>query len=164
MSTLQQQFHELAKNFKGKEVEKVVQQILESDLYITSEFLNCPNIQALKSGNKYYIRGYCRDKWGLFYSEIQEVEVFDVPTNSRVDIPLEDALGSIDIDEDLTYYFNKLLPVIGKNVIAFIPLEAVLTPNCSVRFSFSSFIFSIMSSRRRLTSSRHPSRSPLTRS
>ena len=55
-----------------------------------------------EEGNKYYIRGYCRDKWGLFYSEIQEVEVYDVPTNSRVDIPLEDALESIDIDEDLT--------------------------------------------------------------
>ena len=54
MSTLQQQFHELAKNFKGKEVEKVVQQILESDLYLTAEFLNCPNIKNLKQGNIYY--------------------------------------------------------------------------------------------------------------
>ncbi len=54
MSTLQQQFHELVKNFKGKELEKVIEQILESDLYITSEFLNCPNIQALKTNNKYY--------------------------------------------------------------------------------------------------------------
>jgi hypothetical protein len=54
MSTLQQQFNELIKNFKGKELEKVVQQILESDLYITSEFLDCPNIKALNKGNKYY--------------------------------------------------------------------------------------------------------------
>ena len=54
MSTLQQQFHELAKNFKGKEVEKVVQQILESDLYLTAEFLDCPNIKNLKQGNVYY--------------------------------------------------------------------------------------------------------------
>ena len=54
MSTLQQQFHELVKNFKGKELEKVIEQILESDLYITSEFLNCPNIQALKTNKKYY--------------------------------------------------------------------------------------------------------------
>ena len=55
MSTLQQQFHELIKNFKGKELEKVIERILDSDLYITSEFLNCPNIQALKAGgNKYY--------------------------------------------------------------------------------------------------------------
>ena len=49
MSTLQQQFHELVKNFKGKELEKVIERILESDLYITSEFLNCPNIKALNS-------------------------------------------------------------------------------------------------------------------
>ena len=54
MSTLQQQFHELVKNFKGKEVEKVIERILESDIYITSEFLNCQNIKALKTGNKYY--------------------------------------------------------------------------------------------------------------
>lgn len=54
MSTLQQQFHELVKNFKGKEVEKVVQQILESDLYLTAEFLDCPNIKNLKQGNIYY--------------------------------------------------------------------------------------------------------------
>ena len=27
-------------------------------------------------------------------------------------------------DEDLTYYFDKLLPVIGNNVIAFIPLDS----------------------------------------
>ena len=54
MSTLQQQFHELVKNFKGNELEKVIERILESDLYITSEFLNCPNIKALKPGNKYY--------------------------------------------------------------------------------------------------------------
>ena len=54
MSTLQQQFHELVKNFKGKEVEKVIERILDSELYITSEFLNCPNIKDLKAGNKYY--------------------------------------------------------------------------------------------------------------
>ena len=54
MSTLNQQFQELCKNFKGNQLEKVVEQILESDLYITSEFLSCPNIKALKAGNKYY--------------------------------------------------------------------------------------------------------------
>ena len=27
-------------------------------------------------------------------------------------------------DEDLTYYFNKILPIIGNNVIAFIPLDS----------------------------------------
>jgi len=55
MSTLNQQFLVLCKDFKGSsQLEKVIEQILESDLYITSEFLSCPNIQALKSGNKYY--------------------------------------------------------------------------------------------------------------
>ena len=54
MATLNQQFLELCKNFKGKELEKVIERILESDLYITSEFLSCPNIEALKAGNKYY--------------------------------------------------------------------------------------------------------------
>ena len=54
MSTLKQQFLELAKNFKDKKKKKVIEQILESELYITSEFLSCPNIDALKSGNKYY--------------------------------------------------------------------------------------------------------------
>ena len=54
MSTLRQQFLELVKNFKGNELEKVIERILESDLYITSEFLSFPNIQALKAGNKYY--------------------------------------------------------------------------------------------------------------
>ena len=54
MSTLQQQFHELVKNFKGKELEKIIERILESDLFLTSEFLDCPNIKNLKAGNKYY--------------------------------------------------------------------------------------------------------------
>ena len=54
MSTLQQQFHELVKNFKGKELEKVIERILDSNLFITSEFLSYSNIQALKAGNKYY--------------------------------------------------------------------------------------------------------------
>ena len=54
MATLNNQFHELCKNFKGNELEKVIERILDSDLYITSEFLSYPNIKALKSGNKYY--------------------------------------------------------------------------------------------------------------
>ena len=54
MSTLNQQFLELCKNFKGNQLEEVIKRILESDLYITSEFLDCPNIKDLKSGNKYY--------------------------------------------------------------------------------------------------------------
>ena len=54
MATLNQQFLELCKNFKGNQLEKVIERILESDLYITSEFLSCPNIKDLKAGNKYY--------------------------------------------------------------------------------------------------------------
>ena len=55
-----------------------------------------------EEGNKYYIRGYCRDKWGIYYSEIQEVTVNDIPTNGGPDLTLEDGLASIDLDEDLT--------------------------------------------------------------
>ena len=55
-----------------------------------------------EENNKYFIRGYCRDEFSLFWSEIQEVEVYDIPTNSQVDVPLEQALESIDLDEDLT--------------------------------------------------------------
>ena len=54
MSTLKQQFLELVKYFKGNQIENVIEQILDSDLYITSEFLSCPSIQALKAGNKHY--------------------------------------------------------------------------------------------------------------
>ena len=39
---------ELIKNCKEKKnVEQVISNILESDLYITSEFLNCPTIKGL---------------------------------------------------------------------------------------------------------------------
>lgn len=57
MSTLRHQFIELVKDFSGKQIEKVIEQILQSDLYITSEFLAYPNIQKLNSpnnSNKYY--------------------------------------------------------------------------------------------------------------
>ena len=50
---------------------------------------------------KYYIRGYCMDEFGLYYSEIQEMKVIDIPTNSKVDIPLEESIAAIDINEDL---------------------------------------------------------------
>ena len=52
--------------------------------------------------NKYYIRGYCMDKYELYYSEIQEVIVVDIPTNSHVDLPLEESIATIDVDEELT--------------------------------------------------------------
>ena len=54
MSTLQQQFNVLLKQFNGKEIEQIIERILESDIYITSEFLNYPNVQALGKNNKYY--------------------------------------------------------------------------------------------------------------
>ena len=54
MATLSNQFHELLKNHKGNEVLNIIDRILESDLYITSEYLSYPAVQALKSGNKHY--------------------------------------------------------------------------------------------------------------
>ena len=55
MSELKNQFLELVKNCKGKSnVETVISSILESDLYITSEFLDCPKIKELGADNKHY--------------------------------------------------------------------------------------------------------------
>ena len=82
MSTLQQQFHELVKNFKGKELEKVIERILDSDLYITSEFLNCPNIQALKTGNKYYDTLYLFSM--LTYSDYKKSTSKYLPLNPKL--------------------------------------------------------------------------------
>ena len=82
MSTLQQQFHELVKNFKGNELEKVIERILESDLYITSEFLNCPNIQALKSGNKYYDTLYLFSM--LTYADYKKSSAKYLPLNQKL--------------------------------------------------------------------------------
>ena len=82
MSTLQQQFLELIKNFKGKELEKVIERILESDLYITSEFLNCPNIQALKSGNKYYDTLYLFSM--LTYADYRKSSAKYLPLNQKL--------------------------------------------------------------------------------
>ena len=42
------------------------------------------------------------DEFGLFYSEIQEVRVIDIPTKSNEDIPLEESIAKIDVDEELT--------------------------------------------------------------
>ena len=55
-----------------------------------------------EEGNKYYIRGYCMDEFNLFYSEIQEMKVVDIPTNSGIDMALEETIETIDIEEDLT--------------------------------------------------------------
>jgi len=55
---------------------------------------------------KYYIRGYCKDEFGLYYSEIQEMKVLEIPTKLSSDevdvvIPLQNTTASIDLDEDL---------------------------------------------------------------
>ena len=54
MATLSNQFHELLKTHKGNEALNIIERILESDLYITSEYLSYPGVQALKAGNKHY--------------------------------------------------------------------------------------------------------------
>ena len=82
MSTLQQQFHELAKNFNGKELEKIIEQILESDLYLTSEFLDCPNIKNLKAGNKYYDTLYLFSM--LTYSDYKKSTAKYLPLNNKL--------------------------------------------------------------------------------
>ena len=53
---------------------------------------------------KYYIRGYCRDEFEVYDSEIQEVEVFYIPkyNNSKINITLKESIKSIDLSEDLT--------------------------------------------------------------
>jgi len=82
MSTLQQQFQELVKNFKGKELEKVIEQILESDLYITAEFLDCPNIKALNSGNKHYDTLYLFSM--LTYSDYKKASAKYLKLNTKL--------------------------------------------------------------------------------
>ena len=79
---MQQQFHELVKNFKGNELEKIIERILESDLYITSEFLNCPNIKALKSGNKFYDTLYLFSM--LTYSDYKKSPSKYLPLNPKL--------------------------------------------------------------------------------
>ena len=77
-------------------------EILIRDWSANSEVLfKFPGLNP-SEGNSYYIRGYCRDEFSLFYTEVKEVQVFDVPTSSQVDLPLEESLQSIDLDEDLT--------------------------------------------------------------
>ena len=79
---MQQQFHELVKNFKGNELEKIIERILESDLYITSEFLNCPNIKALKPGNKFYDTLYLFSM--LTYSDYKKSPSKYLPLNPKL--------------------------------------------------------------------------------
>ena len=55
-----------------------------------------------EENNTYYIRGYCKDEYNLYYSEIQKVRVVDIPTKSGVNnITLSETIQTIDIDEEL---------------------------------------------------------------
>ena len=64
-----------------------------------------PELPFEEEDYKYYIRGYCRDEFDVYDSEIQEVEVNEMPidlSKNRVNIPLEESIETIDLDEDLT--------------------------------------------------------------
>ena len=50
----------------------------------------------------YYIKGYCQDEYELYYSEIQPMQIFDIPTNKGPDIALEESIQTIDVEEDLS--------------------------------------------------------------
>ena len=69
---------------------------------------NFPELNTDPEENgKYYIRGYCRDEYGLFFSEIQEVKINKIPTElspgePKPNLTLAEALDSIDIDEEYT--------------------------------------------------------------
>ena len=56
---------------------------------------------------KYYIRGYCKDEHGLYYSEIKDLKLFKIPTDlepgeTQNVLPLKETLLTIDLDEELT--------------------------------------------------------------
>ena len=51
---LKEQFSLLIKDNKGNALEKIISQILSSDIYITADFLLSENIKALGENNKYY--------------------------------------------------------------------------------------------------------------
>ncbi len=55
MSSLQKQkFEVLVKENKGNSLEKIISQILSSNIYITSDFLSFPNVIELGKNNKSY--------------------------------------------------------------------------------------------------------------
>ena len=55
MSSLQKQkFEVLVKEKKGNSLEKIISQILSSNIYITSDFLSFPNVIELGKNNKSY--------------------------------------------------------------------------------------------------------------
>ena len=100
MSTLQQQFHVLIKDFKGKALEKVIERILESEIYITSEFLNSPNIQSLKKGNKYYDTLYLFSM--LTYNDYKKSPSNYLPLNPKLLNKLK-CISILEIAKDKKY-------------------------------------------------------------
>lgn len=73
--------------------------------------------------NRLYGRGSSDDGYASFsiLTAIKACQDHNCPL-PRICIIFEGAEESTD--EDLTYYFNKLIPSIGNNVIAFIPLDS----------------------------------------
>ena len=55
-----------------------------------------------KEAGKYYIRGYCKDKYDLYDSIIQEVEAIEIPTSGNINLNLTETIKSLDINDDLT--------------------------------------------------------------
>lgn len=52
---LSKQLLELAKHKEGKDLEKIIERILDSDIYIMADYIDLPSIQNLKkAGSKYY--------------------------------------------------------------------------------------------------------------
>ena len=50
-----------------------------------------------EENDTFYIRGFCRDEFGVFYSHVEKIKIYDIPTNSGVNnIHLDEGLTSID--------------------------------------------------------------------
>ena len=79
------------------------EEILIQDWSIFSEVLyQFPELDPDEIEKKYYIRGYCRDEFELFYSEIQEVTIYEVYEFINKKVPLEESIKSVDLEKDLT--------------------------------------------------------------
>ncbi len=83
------------------------EEIVIKDWSNKSETLFFFNKQDLNQHNKeegttFYVKGYCRDELGVYYSEEKEVKVYDIPTESGKNLKLNDTLKAIDVDLDLT--------------------------------------------------------------
>ena len=107
MSELKNQFLELVKNCKDKKnVETVISSILESDLYITSELLNCPKIKELGTDNKHYNTLYLFSM--LTYKDYKKQQSKYLPLNEK----LLNKLKSVSIlelaKEEKFLYYSKI--------------------------------------------------------